>query len=1041
MNRFSGNWQRCIRESKRCHGRVMHILFCVVLSVFTLSVPAATLGADPEGMDREEQPQLVLDCQGHHNVIHELIFHPGSNRLCSLGLDKAVRIWDLESGKVERTLRLRIGDDFAGSFFSGAISGDGKWLALGGRDLSVAEGSEASVTVFDLEKGEVARVLPGHSASIVSLDFSPDGNLLASGSLDGVVHIWDVSRLAAGYDRGVEGDFGATVLSGHDSGVYSLRFSKSGGILFSASLNGTMVVWSAESAISKVANGQEVDAASVSERLRITLEEGIVLRAADLSPDGRLIVSGDDGGRLLIWDAESGDCLGAVDQTSTSPVTVVKIAPDGDRFFASSLGFAEGGVAVGKAAVYSLGEEPREIHGFEVDGNRVSASAWSHDGGLVAFCDGADHTITVWKSDGIQPERVLETKGAPVTDVAVKEIDGNLVAAFGFLPNDSRDLSHSGIEYTFNFQELRLQQVRENGEELIGFRRSAFPERLGEIDRIGNDGRSIRLGDGSKVTLPEPGNSIRDYIFDPEGNVVICHNFGVTLFDAGGQRIRDFVGHEGTVRSAAISPGGDYLVTASEDRTLRVWDFVSGRLLVSLFVANPIENDWVCWAPNGYFDASANGGNYFGWHVDRGRDQSAKFLPSDRLFDHYYRPELIRECVSSRSDARDVARIMNLVYDPLEAHRTAPRVEFVGYAADAEVAAHTRTQRFQVKATAQGEGVEGIMVFHEGKGVHPIGPGFSEDESIILPFEIDLVSGKNVVRVVARSERGAYSEDLQVTFSYDGEKVASNLHILAVGIDEYANEMFNLNFCRIDAMAFVEHVSLRADGLFKGVFSTSLFDSDVTRSSLKKQFREIAERAGPEDAFVFFFAGHGAVDGDSLESQDFYFMLHDVTQMHGNPEMLKERAISASELKVLCGRVKATKQFIVIDACEAGAFADKFASSRVRGGAAQRVMANLARSTGTAILTGAGPNEFARETDELGHGLFTFSLLNSLSEGANKNGDGQITVSSIYSWVSDELPVLSFEHTGVRQIPYAVIMGNDFPIGMLELDGGLVIAD
>jgi WD40 repeat protein len=50
------------------------------------------------------------------------------------------------------------------------------------------------VKVWDLETQELLFSLPGHTSTIYALEFSPDGTLLASGSLDGVTKVWDVSN-------------------------------------------------------------------------------------------------------------------------------------------------------------------------------------------------------------------------------------------------------------------------------------------------------------------------------------------------------------------------------------------------------------------------------------------------------------------------------------------------------------------------------------------------------------------------------------------------------------------------------------------------------------------------------------------------------------------------------------------------------------------------------------------------------------------------------------------------------------------------------
>jgi uncharacterized caspase-like protein len=63
----------------------------------------------------------------------------------------------------------------------------------------------------------------------------------------------------------------------------------------------------------------------------------------------------------------------------------------------------------------------------------------------------------------------------------------------------------------------------------------------------------------------------------------------------------------------------------------------------------------------------------------------------------------------------------------------------------------------------------------------------------------------------------------------------------------------------------------------------------------------------------------------------------------------------------------------------------------------------LTRSKGRVIITAAGPNEVALETAELGHGLFTYYLLEGLGGRADRDGDGIVTVSELYEYLEHEV--------------------------------------
>ena len=75
-------------------------------------------------------------------------------------------------------------------------------------------------------------MLEGHTRSVKSVSFSPEGQTLASGSTDETVRLWDVVT-------GVE----IRVLEGHAAGVNSVSFSPEGSVLASGSEDGTVLLW------------------------------------------------------------------------------------------------------------------------------------------------------------------------------------------------------------------------------------------------------------------------------------------------------------------------------------------------------------------------------------------------------------------------------------------------------------------------------------------------------------------------------------------------------------------------------------------------------------------------------------------------------------------------------------------------------------------------------------------------------------------------------------------------------------------------------
>ena len=103
----------------------------------------------------------------------------------------------------------------------------------------------------------------------------------------------------------------------------------------------------------------------------------------------------------------------------------------------------------------------------------------------------------------------------------------------------------------------------------------------------------------------------------------------------------------------------------------------------------------------------------------------------------------------------------------------------------------------------------------------------------------------------------------------------------------------------------------------------------------------------------------------------------------------------------------------------------------MRGAAEEKAIAQLARSTGSHWLTASGSEQFAAEFSQLGHGVFTYALLQGLKGGA-ANGDKQITVNELKAYLEIQVPELSQKYKGSPQYPASYGYGNDFPIEVIK---------
>jgi WD40 repeat protein len=149
-------------------------------------------------------------------------------------------------------------------------------------------------------------IMEGHSSSVLSVVFSPDGKQIASGSGDKTIRVWDAET-----GNVVSGPF-----EGHTNPVNSVAFSPDGKQIVSGSVDKTICVWDAETG-SIVSGPFEGHTDSV--------------RSVSFSPNGKRIVSGSSDKTIRIWDAETGDVVSGPFEGHTNLVSSVVFPCDGKQ--------------------------------------------------------------------------------------------------------------------------------------------------------------------------------------------------------------------------------------------------------------------------------------------------------------------------------------------------------------------------------------------------------------------------------------------------------------------------------------------------------------------------------------------------------------------------------------------------------------------------------------------------------------------------------------------------------------------------------------
>jgi len=282
--------------------------------------------------------------------------------------------------------------------------------------------------------------LTGHTGTVSTVAFSPDSRLVASGSYDKSVKIWEAGT---GLLR--------QTMTGESEAVYAIAFEPNGKRIVSGGKDGVIAVrdidtgqrmvrplrpevtygWDTLPAVLALAiapDGVRVASGNADSTIKIWNDNtGALLRilsghsdavtAVAYMPDGKIIVSGSADGTVRTWDAESGQGLRVL-KGHAGPVYAVAISPDGRRIAAGGSGDA---VLIWNATNFQ--QQPS----LATQLSAVNALAFSHDGRRLAI-GGSDASIQIWDADAGQLLHPLNGHSGSIHALAVSP-DGRRLAS------------------------------------------------------------------------------------------------------------------------------------------------------------------------------------------------------------------------------------------------------------------------------------------------------------------------------------------------------------------------------------------------------------------------------------------------------------------------------------------------------------------------------------------------------------------------------------------------------------------------------------
>lgn len=515
---------------------------------------------------------------------------------------------------------------------------------------------------------------------------------------------------------------------------------------------------------------------------------------------------------------------------------------------------------------------------------------------------------------------------------------------------------------------------------------------------------------------------------------------GLAVFDQKGSQLYHIQAHDNAIRKIFFSANGKIFYTVSYDNTIKVWEASTGKNFGVLYLFKD-TNDYVFMDGEGRFDGSPDGIKKIYYVLN----QEATTL--DAIFETYYAPGLYARSVAG--EHFPPITIENLL--------PAPKVK-ISYAAvsrNLEVEEDkptyqntTGTAEISILAENEGAEVDEIRLFHNGKIVTLTSRNMfvAEDGSksaLTRKYVVSLLPGENHLKAIALNNQRTESKPDEIVVKYNpsnkppvtnpinqvaGVKIdpvdkSAVLHLLVIGINKYQNPAMSLNYALADATAFKSEIEKDAKTVISEVKTHFVTDELANKEGIEVALKQIRQAAKPSDLFIFYYAGHGVIGKD----KEFYLIPNDVSDLKNVQAELVQKGLPAKLLQNYAIDIAAQKQLFILDACQsAGAFNELLSAN----GDQQKSIAVVSRSTGTHWMAASGAQQYANEFSQLGHGAFTYILLEALKGAAASNK--MVTVNGLKNYVQEEVPALMKKYSGTLQYPASYGFGNDFPVALLK---------
>ena len=485
-------------------------------------------------------------------------------------------------------------------------------IAIQANDHLIASGSsDRTIKIWDT-KGHLKQTLSGHANWVTSLSFSNTGQYLVSASRDGTLRLWKMDRYTKLYiDQPIQ------ILKDHQAPVLAVRFSPTDAIFASCGEDAKVRLWRNDgtpfntftgghhkwiTCLCFSPDGERIITGSADRTLIVWNINGTPIKTfkdhdsfiedIDISPSGRIIASATRGRTVNLWNME-GNLLATL-EGHTDKVLGVRFHPSGKSL----------------ASVSS----DRTVRIWDLKGN-ILKTLYGHKGGVHSISFNAngstmitgsqDTMLKFWRTNGNSPTYLVGHKDE--------------VNCLAFSANN-QFIASASSDFTIKIWLANTKLITS----LEGHKESVNSVCFSPDNRFlvsGSSDRAIKIwnaqGNLFKSIYNEHEASIYSMAYRSDGELFASASADCTvkLWSKEGEWIHTLIGHANAVYQVCFSPDGNMLATASQDKTVKIWHW-DGTLLQTLS-GHTGEVYSVCFSPDSQTVASSSkDGSIKFWNLD-----------------------------------------------------------------------------------------------------------------------------------------------------------------------------------------------------------------------------------------------------------------------------------------------------------------------------------------------------------------------------------------------------------------------------------------